>query len=145
MQGTKLLIRLLLVLSFFTIGIHLAQAQSGAVRPVNIQIPDQGQVQLYKGSYALVIGASDYQDNSWGDLSSVKEDAADVRQALENQGFLVETLLDPTEDALLEKINDFIDQYGYEEDNRLLFYYAGHGYTQERNGRMFGYLVHRCS
>ena len=69
MQGTKLLIRLLLVLSLFTIGIHLAQAQSGAVRPVNIQIPDQGQVQLYKGSYALVIGASDYQDNSWGDLS----------------------------------------------------------------------------
>ena len=26
-------------------------------------------------------------------------------------------------------------------ENRLLFYYAGHGHTQERNGRKFGYLV----
>ena len=48
MQGTKLLIRLLLVLSLFTIGIHLALAQSGAVRPVNIQIPDQGQLNSIK-------------------------------------------------------------------------------------------------
>ena len=122
MQGTKLLARLLLVLGLFAIGTHLALAQSGAVRPVKIQIPDKRQVQLYKGSYALVIGASDYQDNSWGDLSSVREDVAAVRQALEEQGFLVETLLDPTEDALIDQINDFIDQYGYEQDNRLLFY-----------------------
>ena len=141
MKWRHSLISLLVLVGVLLAATQLALAQSRAIRPVNLQIPDQGQVQLYKGSYALVIGASDYQDNSWGDLSSVREDVAAVRQALEEQGFLVETLLDPTEDALLEKINDFIDQYGYEQDNRLLFYYSGHGHTQERNGRMFGYLV----
>ena len=64
-----------------------------------------------------------------------------VRQALEGQGFQVQTVMDPTEDDLIDEINDFIDAHGYEQDNRLLFYYAGHGYTQERNGRKFGYLV----
>ena len=49
--------------------------------------------------------------------------------------------MDPTEDALIEQINDFIDDHSCEQDNRLLFYYAGHGNTQERNGRKFGYLV----
>ena len=102
-------IRLLVLVGLLLTATQLALAQSRAIRPVNLQIPDQGQVQLYKGSYALVIGASDYQDNSWGDLSSVRKDVTAVRQALEEQGFLVETLLDPTEDALLEKINDFID------------------------------------
>ena len=34
------------------------QAQSRAIRPVNIQIPNEGKVQLYEGSYALVIGVS---------------------------------------------------------------------------------------
>ena len=49
--------------------------------------------------------------------------------------------MDPTEDALIEQINNFIDAHGYEQDNQLLSYYAGHGYIQERNGRKFGYLV----
>ncbi len=101
MQGTKLLIRLLLVLSLFTIGIHMALAQSGAVRPVNIQIPDQGQVQLYQGSHALVIGISEYQDNVWVDLESVGADVEAVRETLEEQGFAVETLLNPTKSRLL--------------------------------------------
>ncbi len=125
----------------FLAATQLAIAQSRAIRPVTIQIPDGEQVELYKGSYALVIGASDYQDNSWGDLSSVREDVKAVREALEEQGFQVDTLLDPTEDALIDEINDFIDAHGYDRENRLLFYYAGHGYTQERNGRKFGYLV----
>ena len=49
--------------------------------------------------------------------------------------------MDPTEDALIEQINNFIDAHGYEQDNQLLIYYAGHGYIQERNGRKFSYLV----
>ena len=141
MKWRHSLISLLVLVGVLLAATQLALAQSRAIRPVKLQIPDQGQVEIYKGSYALVIGASDYQDNSWGDLSSVKEDVTTVRQALEEQGFLVETLRDPTEDDLIDRINDFIDQYGYEQDNRLLFYYAGHGYTQERNGRKFGYLV----
>ena len=101
MQGTKLLIRLLLVLSLFTIGIHLALAQSGAISPMNIQIPDQGQIELYQSSHALVIGISEYQDNAWVDLESVGADVEAVRETLEEQGFAVETLLNPTKNRLL--------------------------------------------
>ncbi len=134
-------IRLLVLVGLLVAATQLALAQSRAIRPVTIQIPDGEQVELYKGSYALVIGASDYQDNAWSDLSSVGEDVKAVRQALEGQGFQVQTVMDPTEDDLIDEINDFIDAHGYEQDNRLLFYYSGHGYTQERNGRKFGYLV----
>ena len=49
--------------------------------------------------------------------------------------------MDPTEDALIGQIKNFIDAHGYEQDNQLLLYYAGHGYIQERNGRKFSYLV----
>ena len=62
-------------------------AQNRAIRPVSLQIPNGGEVQLYQGSYALVIGVSDYQDNAWGDLSSVGEDVKAVRQTLAGQGF----------------------------------------------------------
>ena len=101
MQEPKLLIRLLMVLGLFAIGTHLARAQSGAVRPVNIQIPDQGQIELYQGSHALVIGISEYQDNAWVDLESVGADVEAVRETLEEQGFAVETLLNPTKNRLL--------------------------------------------
>ena len=116
-------------------------SQQRAIRPVSHKIPDGNRVKLYQGSYALVIGASNYQDNAWGDISSVGEDVKAVRQALEGQGFQIQTVMDPTEDALIEQIDDFINAHVCEQDNRLLFYYAGHGNTQERNGRKFGYLV----
>ena len=40
-------------------------------------------------------------------MSSVREDVKAVREGLEEQGFQVDTLLDPTEDALIDEINDF--------------------------------------
>ena len=115
MQEPKLLIRLLLVLGLFAIGTHLARAQSGAVRPVNI--PDQGQIELYQGSHALVIGISEYQDNAWVDLESVGADVEAVRETLEEQGFAVEILLNPTKIRLINGITDFIDTHGYAQDN----------------------------
>ena len=116
-------------------------AQNRAIRPVSLQIPNGGEVQLYQGSYALVIGISDYQDNAWVDLDSVGSDVEAVSETLEEHGFTVQTLMNPTKDRLLDGISDFIDAHGYEQENRLLFYYAGHGHTQERNDRKFGYLV----
>ena len=134
-------IRLLVLVGLLLTATQLALAQSRAIRPVKLQIPDEGEVQLYQGSHALVIGVSDYQDNAWVDLQSVGADVKAVREALEEQGFVVEALMNPTKNRLLNGITDFIDTHGYEQENRLLFYYAGHGHTQERNGRKFGYLV----
>ena len=49
-----------------------AIAQRGIV-PVAIKNQEGKQVGLYKGSYALVIGVSDYT-NGWPDLPEVEED-----------------------------------------------------------------------
>ena len=62
-------------------------SQERAVRPVSPKIPNGNRVRLYQGNYALVIGASNYQDNPSGDLSSVVEDVKAVRQVLEDKGF----------------------------------------------------------
>ena len=60
-----------------------------------------------------MIGPSGYQDNSWGDLSSVRGDVKAVREALEEQGIQVDILLDPTEDALIDEMNDFHCNHSY--------------------------------
>ncbi len=116
-------------------------SQTRAIRPVNLQIPNGEQIELYKGSYALVIGASDYRDNAWADLSSVLQDVNAVSEALQEHGFEVTQVLNPTESDLIAAMDDFIDNHGYDKDNRLLIYYSGHGHTIERDGRKFGYLV----
>ncbi len=133
----QLICSLLLTLLFVSTG----WSQTRAIRPVKLQTPSGESVDLYQGSYALVIGVSKYQDNAWIDLNSVQADVEAVRGALEGQGFIVQTVMNPTESMLRDQFEDFIDAYGYEPENRLLFYYAGHGHTQERNERQFGYLV----
>jgi uncharacterized caspase-like protein len=54
------------------------------------------------------------------------------------QGFRVEKALNPDARRLKEAFERFIDAYGFDADNRLLFYFAGHGYTR---GPSKGYLV----
>jgi len=116
-------------------------SQDRALRPVLLQIPSGEQIELYKGSFALVIGVSDYQDNAWADLTSVPKDVNAVSNALQRHGFEVTKVLNPTESELISAIDNFIDNHGYDKDNRLLIYYSGHGHTIERDDRKFGYLV----
>lgn len=92
----------------------------------------------YKKSYALLIGVSDYT-NGWPDLDSIPDELQAFKKTLRKHGFIVETILNPKGDALFKSYENFIDKYGYEPNNRLLFLYAGHGYTTN-NGRK-GYLV----
>ena len=97
-------------------------------------------VEGYAGSYALVVGMSDYaQGTGWADLESVPEEVEGVERALRAQGFEVVIHRDPDAQGLKRAFDDFIGSYGYDEDHRLLFYVSGHGYTLN-NGR-HGYLV----
>ena len=48
-----------------------------------------------------------------GGFNSVGEDVKAVRQALISQGFQAQIVMDPTEDDLIDQINDFIDVNGY--------------------------------
>jgi hypothetical protein len=48
----------------------------------------------------------------------------------------------PNQAALFKAFSDFIDKYGQEPENRLIFYYAGHGHTLKlAYGGDMGYIV----
>jgi len=100
----------------------------------------EGVVDLYGKSYALIIGASDYK--YWPKLPGVKKDVALVKAALEKHGFEVATVMDPTRGDFDRAMRNFIATRGQDAANRLLFYYAGHGYTVKgAQGQEMGYMV----
>lgn len=113
-------------------------------RGLHIEIADttgQQSIELYQESYALVIGVSDYTAG-WPDLPGVKKDVEAVQTALEQHGFQVVSVTDPTRSKLEETFQSFITQYGQAPDNRLLFYFAGHGHTMQlAYGGEMGYIV----
>lgn len=83
----------------------------------------------YYESHALVIGVSNYSDEKWPTLQGVEIDVPMVTKELENQGFKVESAMDLGAFAFEERIKKFIGQYGRHQENRLLFYFSGHGYS----------------
>ena len=96
------------------------------------------QVALYRGSYALLIGVSDYTAG-WPSLNSVPSELDRVEAALKDKGFHVIRVMDPTGEALKRAFEDFIGMYGFHQNNRLLFFFSGHGHTREKGAK--GYLV----
>ncbi len=95
-------------------------------------------VRLYGGSHALLVGNSDYTAG-WPDLESVPRELDQVQRALEAQGFQVDKRMNLNADAMKDAFEEFIATYGYEAENRLLFFYSGHGHTWNEAGQ--GYLV----
>ena len=117
-----------------------AVSQRGIV-PVAIKNQKGEQVLLYKESYALVVGVSEYE-KGWPTLPGVLKDVELVKYALEEKDFHVITVINPSFDALRNAIEKFIHSYGQQEDNRLLFYFAGHGHTLKLSyGDEMGYFV----
>lgn len=117
--------------------------QSHTAETRGIQIVDTSgyQVGLYENSYAVVIGISDYT-NGWPDLPGVREDAAVVKKTLEEQGFKVTVVEDANYEELDQAFDDFINRHGRVPNDRLVFYFAGHGYTVKlAYGGEMGYIV----
>lgn len=99
------------------------------------------QVVLYKESHALIIGISEYS-SGWPMLPGVQKDIEQVEFALKKNGFEAVVLRNPSHDVLKKAIENFINKYGQEVDNRLLFYFAGHGHTLKLSfGEDMGYFV----
>ena len=96
---------------------------------VLVKTEDGGPVAIYKESHALLIGVSNYQH--WPKLPGVVADLVAVRAALERQAFSVEVITDPNQRDLERAFEDFILRHGRDPGNRLLFYFAGHGYTHK--------------
>jgi len=95
-------------------------------------------VSLYQGSYALLIGVSKYYAG-WPPLPSVPAEINEVEKLLVEQGFHVEKISDPTGTALESGFKTFINRYGLKPENRLLFFFSGHGHTRKNGDK--GYLV----
>jgi formylglycine-generating enzyme required for sulfatase activity len=109
----------------------------------NVRLADQqgAQAVLYKSSYALVIGVSNYT-NGWPKLPGVPKDIEAVAEALKGHGFTVVMVRDPARDRLFQAFDSFINQYGQEKENSLLLYFAGHGHTVDLSyGDKMGYIV----
>ncbi|MDM8559371.1 SUMF1/EgtB/PvdO family nonheme iron enzyme [Candidatus Parabeggiatoa sp. HSG14] len=87
----------------------------------------------YSGSYALLIGQNRYTQG-WSNLESIPGELQQVEQILKSQGFTVEKSSNLNSRQLEDRFERFIDKYGFDEDNRLLFFYSGHGYTRQDKG-----------
>lgn len=116
-------------------------ADSNRGKVVRIKNNKGEEIGLYKESHALLIGVSKYT-NGWPELPGVKDDIKAVKAVLEKQGFNVVVIADPNTKMLNQAFTDFINKFGYDIDNRLLFYFAGHGHTLKQSyGEDMGYIV----
>jgi hypothetical protein len=93
--------------------------------------PNTGQniLSSYSGSYALLIGESNY--SHWESLGTIPTELKQLEKVLKAQGFVVEKALDLTAVQLRARFEQFINDYGLEASHRLLFYFGGHGYTRQ--------------
>jgi hypothetical protein len=108
---------------------------------ISVRTPEGSELELYQSSYALVVGVSDYT-NGWPDLPNAVSDATEVTKELEKHGYNVILLTNPTKSELENALSDFVYTMGTTPGNRLLFYFAGHGYTTKMAyGGAMGYIV----
>jgi hypothetical protein len=129
---------LTIVLSLLFASVLLA-AQRGI--KVTAKTPTGKAIPLYSGSYALIIGNGDYT-KGWDPLPGAIRDVNDVTRALKENGFKVILKKNLTRSGFNRALGDFFYKYGRNKTNRLLFYYAGHGHTQQMfTDEALGYLV----
>jgi len=131
--------RFLVFLLVIPVIIHAQQTTQRGMKPVQITVEGNTTV-LYSQSHALVIGVSAY-NAGLPPLQGVVQDVNAVRSALEENGFDVTTVMDPDNAGLQKAFTNFITRYGQENNNRLLIYFAGHGYTEKMPyGDDLGYI-----
>jgi len=136
MLNTKPILTILLIALLLPIASPAAQTKG--IKSVPITDSKGNQVGLYTGSHALLIGVSDYTAG-WSDLQCVPDELNQVETALKGHGFNVEKVMNPKSGQLEKAFKDFIGRYGYDENNRLVFFFSGHGYSRKRGRK--GYLV----
>lgn len=126
----------------FLIRVHAtAQPSSGAAdRGIKVSVKDVSgnEIPMYSGSYALLIGAGDYTAG-WPDLQNIPAELDRVEKTLKKQGFHITRVMNPDSNTLTAAFEKFVDQHGFDVNNRLLFFFSGHGHT--RKGGEKGYLV----
>lgn len=121
----------------------IAAALPAAIVPAAAQdtalyLKDGSQHAFYEHSHALVIGINDYTGHD--PLPGADRDARMVQLALEEVGFAVTPVFSQTitGEKLRQTVQDFVDRHGYEENSRILIWFAGHGVTIDGEGYLLG-------
>lgn len=98
-------------------------------------------VPFYSGSHALLISVSRYKginQEGWRPLRNTRRELDEIQTALQQHGFDGVRIDDPDGPELDQVYKGFAAKYGRVENSRLLFFFAGHGYTTKDG---FGYIV----
>ena len=107
---------------------------------IKVRTNKNQEIELYKASYALVIGNGNY--TKWPSLPGALQDVEEVKDTLETHDFNVTLKVDLNKKEFEMALAKFVLESGEDKDNRLLFYYAGHGRTRKAvNGEDLGSLV----
>jgi formylglycine-generating enzyme required for sulfatase activity/predicted MPP superfamily phosphohydrolase/energy-coupling factor transporter ATP-binding protein EcfA2 len=118
--------------------------KDGNVMSASIRPQENG---LYTNSWALVIGINHYTHGSIPNLNFAENDAKTVASCLPALGFPEENirlLLGEQSQITREIVLDILETEinpKMNEDDRFLFYFAGHGVTYEANKQMRGYIL----
>ena len=135
---------ILIIACLFSLSLILPVSSSGDnKRAITVTaITDEGKaIDLYNASYALVIGNGEYT-KGWDKLTGPIQDVKEVAAALEKNGFKVVLKTNLTKNQFLRTFGEFAQRYGKDPQNRILFYYAGHGHTEKTSSDDdVGYLV----
>ena len=123
-------------------GSPFTQGHSGIPKPPEAEAPE-----LYKKSWAVVIGVNKYKH--WPKLDYAVSDATSIAQKLhENFGFKKENIIElydekATRDNIAEVLGyTLADPKKISKDDRVFIFYAGHGATRELpSGSNLGYLI----
>ncbi len=120
----------LILVAFLSGEFPKAFAASRGVVAMPVVDQNGNQIALYRESHALVVGVSEY-NGGWPRLPGVKKDVKAVSEVLRKVGFQVRVVMDPNRRELEAAFKDFVLEYGLNPENRLLFYFAGHGHTHK--------------
>ncbi|MCH9651372.1 MAG: SEL1-like repeat protein [Deltaproteobacteria bacterium] len=128
-----------------SLGILLLGAALGAeekpIEKTSLSTRDSQLIGKYSESHALVIEVTEYTDG-WQELVGISEQMDQLERVLIWHGFQVERVSNPTGEELARAFEKFIAAHGFETDNRLLFFFSGHGHSRQAlDGRLKSYLV----
>jgi TolB-like protein len=132
------LLVVLLVLTGLPLG-HSPALAAEALDAVTYEA-DDGPLQLYRRSYAIVVGIDRYQ--TLPVLGGAVRDAKAMSAFLQKQGFEVTTVLEgeATRARLARLIGDELPAK-LQPDDRVLIYFAGHGVSRGQGDAAMGYLM----
>jgi hypothetical protein len=137
MKEVSIFLMVLFLSLIFCFGLYGQGSTKGTV----FKVKENGKsIILYEGSYALLIGIWDYK-NGWDkfERENIENDMVMVEKALQNHDFKIKRLMNPTYKEIDEELTKFKNEYGFEKNNRLLFYFSGHGMSRHNN--TIGYIV----